>query len=88
MTKRPAVTVPGWDVVVDDGLYVATRCGSLTEYQRSYGALSEIAVRDSGELWLICDAQTRLAERLATAEASRPRVAYLMGLAGEQASDA
>ena len=74
MTTPPVPLVPGWDVHDDDGLLVATRRAELTEYQRMYGALAEVAVRDKAELWIICDAQIRLAERLATAEASRPKV--------------
>jgi hypothetical protein len=65
MAKRPAIGVPGWDVVVNDNLHVARRRAPLTEYQRTYGTQAGIAVRDSGELRLICDAQTRLTERLA-----------------------
>lgn len=65
MTARP---FPGWDVADDEGLLIATRQVKLTRYQREYGALAEVDARDEGELWLLVDAQTRLAERLATAE--------------------
>lgn len=64
------MTIPGWSVSVDDGLYEAVRQADLTEYQTRYGAAATVEARDEGELWILCDAQTRLAERLATAEAS------------------
>ncbi len=60
--------IHGWDVAEDDGLLVAVRQGALTEYQVRYGAAGSVEARDEGELWIVCDAQTRLAERLATAE--------------------
>jgi hypothetical protein len=62
------VVVHGWDISEDDGLFSAVRQGDLTEYQVMYGALSLLDARDEGELWMLCDAQTRLAERLMTAE--------------------
>lgn len=62
------VTAPGWDVSDDDGLLIAVRRGRLSEYQKKYGALAELEARDEGELWMLCDAHTRLAERLMTAE--------------------
>jgi hypothetical protein len=60
--------IHGWDVSEDDGLLVAVRQGSLSDYQEQYGAAGSVEARDEGELWILCDAQTRLAERLATAE--------------------
>lgn len=71
------MTIPGWDITEDDGLYTATRQSELTEYQRRYGARSEVDARAEGELWILCDAQTRLAERLSTAESVAPRVRHL-----------
>ncbi|MFD0538630.1 hypothetical protein ACFQY7_37790 [Actinomadura luteofluorescens] len=43
----------------------------LSDYQLLNGCLEEIVAADEGELWLLCDAQTRLAERVATAERLR-----------------
>ncbi|MEO5876340.1 MAG: hypothetical protein ABIS86_11745 [Streptosporangiaceae bacterium] len=62
------MTIPGWDVTEVDGLLTAARQVELTEYQRTHGGVGRIDAHDEGELWLLCDAQTRLAERLATAE--------------------
>nr|BFE33164.1 hypothetical protein GCM10010200_054150 [Actinomadura rugatobispora] len=53
--------------------YRATRSRELTAYQRAWGALPEVQAASQGELWVLCDAQTRLAERLAVAEAQRAR---------------
>jgi hypothetical protein len=75
---RPIPFVPGWDVYNDDGLLVATRKTKLSEYQRAFGALMEVAARDLGELWMLTDAQTRLAERLATAEGLHPKITPLV----------
>jgi len=77
MGQTPPV-IPGWDVIIDpddaSAHLVAVRRADLTKYQRIYGAMAEMTARDEGELLLLCDAQTRLAERLATAEAAvRPR---------------
>lgn len=69
--------IPGWEIREDDGLLVAVRQVELSEYQRRYGALAEISARDEGELLLLCDAQTRLAERLGTAESAAPKVKHL-----------
>lgn len=71
------MTIPGWDVTDDDGLLVAVRQGELSEYQRRYGALAEVSARGEGELWILCEAQTRLAERLSTAESTTVRVRHL-----------
>ncbi len=60
--------IHGWDVTEDDGLLVAVRQGALSEYQVRHGAAGSVEARDEGELWIVCDAQLRLAERLATAE--------------------
>lgn len=73
MTQTPPV-IPGWDVIVDpddsSAHLLAVRKAQLTIYQRQYGAMLELSARDEAELWVLCDAQTRLAERLATAEAA------------------
>jgi hypothetical protein len=71
------MTIPGWAITDDDGLLIAARQGELTEYQRMYGALAEVSARSEGELWILCDAQTRLAERLGTAESAAPKVRRL-----------
>jgi hypothetical protein len=71
------MTIPGWTITEDDGLLIAVRQGKLTEYQRRYGAIDEVDARDEGELWILCDAQTRLAERLGTAEDAAPKVKHL-----------
>lgn len=62
------MTIPGWAITEDDGLLIAIRQTGVSEYQRTYGALMEVEARDEGELWILCEAQTRLAERLITAE--------------------
>jgi hypothetical protein len=66
--------ISGWTITLEDRTYVATRLDDLTDYQRQWGAVFELDARTEGELWLLCDAQTRLAERLAVAEAARPKV--------------
>lgn len=60
--------IRGWDVSEDDGLFIAVRRAPLSEYQKRYGALAEVESREDGELCLLIDAQTRLADLLATAE--------------------
>ncbi|MGP4022730.1 hypothetical protein [Actinomadura sp. 3N407] len=57
---------------LDDG-FVAHRLTELSDYQMSNGCLAEVQVGDEGELWLLCDAQTRLSERVALADAARRR---------------
>ena len=71
---HPIPMIPGWDVDNDDGQLIARPKHELTEYMERWGALNEVHARDPGELWVLCDAQTRLAERLATAENCHPRV--------------
>lgn len=75
------MTIPGWDITDDDGLMTAVRQAKLSEYQRLYGALAEVDARDEGELWILCDAQTRLAERLSTAESAAVKVRHLRAAA-------
>ncbi|TDC76311.1 hypothetical protein [Actinomadura sp. 7K507] len=58
---------------LDDG-FVARRLAELTDYQTLNGCLGEVQARDEGELWLLCDAQTRLSERVALAEFTRGRL--------------
>lgn len=77
---HPIPMLPGWDVEDHDGLLVAGRKYELSEYAKEWGALDEVSARDAGELWILCDAQTRLAERLATAENCHPRVKPLRGM--------
>jgi len=73
MQSAEAVPViNGWSVVRRDRMYVATRTERLTDYQRRWGAVPQVEARTDVELWVLCDAQRRLAERLALAEAARP----------------
>lgn len=53
--------------------FVARRVVSLSEYQSLNGCLDEVRAENEGELWLLCDAQTRLSERIALAESARRR---------------
>lgn len=63
--------MPGWHSErAGEGLR-ATRVTQLSDYQLLNGCLEQIVAADEGELWLLCDAQTRLAERVATAERLR-----------------
>ncbi|GAA4240578.1 hypothetical protein GCM10022254_65780 [Actinomadura meridiana] len=57
---------------MDDG-FAARRLGKLSDYQLLNGCLDEVRAQDEGELWLLCDAQTRLSERVALAESTRRR---------------
>ncbi len=63
--------MPGWHAERSARGLRATRVTSLTNYQIRNGCLRELIAGDEGELWLLCDAQTRLAERVATAERLR-----------------
>jgi hypothetical protein len=64
---------PGWQgEALADG-YMARRADRLTDYQLRHGCLAELTAADSGELWLLCDAHNRLAERVALAETTRRR---------------
>ncbi|TDE22045.1 hypothetical protein [Actinomadura sp. 6K520] len=63
--------MPGWHGERSDHGLRATRMTPLSDYQLLNGCLDEIVAADEGELWLLCDAQTRLAERVATAERLR-----------------
>ncbi|TMQ86946.1 hypothetical protein ETD83_40045 [Actinomadura soli] len=63
--------MPGWRSERSDKGLRATRISPLSDYQLLNGCLEEIDATDEGELWLLCDAQTRLAERVATAERLR-----------------
>lgn len=74
MTPLRVPPITGWTITLEDRTYVATRHDTLSDYQRQWGAVPELDARTEGELWLLCDAQTRLAERLAVAEAARPKV--------------
>ncbi len=66
--------IPGWRLHNEDGTWFALRDHKLSEYVRRWGALDEVHARDRGELMVLCDAHTRLAERLATAEACHPKI--------------
>lgn len=72
---KPVPAISGWAVTLEDRTYVATRTEGLTDYQRQWGAVSEVEACTDAELWILCDAQQRLAERLALAEAARPKIA-------------
>jgi hypothetical protein len=63
--------MPGWHSERSSRGLRATRVTPLSDYQLLNGCLEEIVAMDEGELWLLCDAQTRLAERVATAERLR-----------------
>lgn len=63
----------GWYGEPLGGGFIARRLGELSDYQVSNGCLHEIQARDEGELWLLCDAQRRLSERVALAESVRRR---------------
>jgi hypothetical protein len=63
--------MPGWHGERSERGLRATRVTPLSDYQLLNGCLEEITALDEGELWLLCDAQTRLAERVATAERLR-----------------
>ncbi|MFG2087046.1 MULTISPECIES: hypothetical protein [unclassified Spirillospora] len=63
--------MPGWHSERSNSGLRATRVNPLSDYQLLNGCLEEIVAADEGELWLLCDAQTRLAERVATAERLR-----------------
>ncbi|MFB4305218.1 hypothetical protein [Actinomadura sp. GTD37] len=63
--------MPGWHSERSDKGLRATRITQLSDYQLVNGCLKQIVALDEGELWLLCDAQTRLAERVATAERLR-----------------
>ncbi|MFB4300771.1 hypothetical protein [Actinomadura sp. NTSP31] len=67
------VLASGWYGEAMGGRFVARRLDGLTDYQLLNGCLPEVQARDEGELWLLCDAQTRLAERVALAESVRRR---------------
>ncbi|QFG23369.1 hypothetical protein [Actinomadura sp. WMMB 499] len=70
-----SMCMPGWHSERSDGGLRATRVMPLSDYQLLNGCLEQIVALDEGELWLLCDAQTRLAERVATAERLRFRSA-------------
>lgn len=72
MSSLRAPAIPGWSVTLEDRTYVATRTENLTDYQRLWGAVPKVEARTDIELWVLCDAQRRLAERLALAEAAHP----------------
>lgn len=57
---------------LDNGL-VARRLAPLSDYQLLNGCLDEVQAQNEGELWLLCDAQTRLSQRIALAESARRR---------------
>ncbi|GAA3981199.1 hypothetical protein GCM10023085_74420 [Actinomadura viridis] len=65
--------LPGWHCEAREHGLVAQRLGPLTDYQLLNGCLPEIAATNESELWLLRDAQARLAERVAVAEAVRTR---------------
>jgi len=74
MTRQQsfAFAYPGWDVSYDEdggGDYLATRKIPINEYQSMNGAVERLVADDAGELFMLCDAQNHLAERLLTAQA-------------------
>jgi hypothetical protein len=68
MNTPPIPLIPGWNVHIDNGWLIACRAHGLTEYMRGWGALDQLCASSPAELMVLCDAQTRLAERLATAQ--------------------
>lgn len=62
------IQCPGWDISYDDGDWIAVRKGELSAYQVGFGAIAQFVCDRPDELWLICEAQRRLAEQLRTAE--------------------
>jgi hypothetical protein len=65
--------VRGWHSEAFTGGLVAQRLDRLTDYQLLNGCLRQVTAKNQGELWLLCDAQARLAERVAVAEYARKR---------------
>ncbi|SPT58549.1 Uncharacterised protein [Actinomadura madurae] len=63
--------MPDWRGARSREGFVARRLAELSHYQVLNGCLPEVQARDEGELWLLCDAQTRLYERIALAESTR-----------------
>ncbi len=59
---------PGWKFTADGHWLVAHRQELLTDYQREYGALDELAARSEAELRVLCTAHDQLAAALADAE--------------------
>jgi hypothetical protein len=72
MRQMPLMSDWHCERLEDDG-FVARRLGKLTDYQLLNGCLNEVHAVDEGELWLLCDAQLRLSERVALAESTRRR---------------
>jgi hypothetical protein len=70
---REMPCMPDWHGEASDDGFVARRVVGLSDYQMLNGCLHEVLAEDEGELWLLCDAQTRLSERVALAESTRGR---------------
>lgn len=67
-SNATVIQCPGWDVSYDDGDWIAVRKERLSAYQTTFGAIQQFVCDRPDELWLICEAQRRLAEQLRTAE--------------------
>ena len=72
----PMITLTGWSMTNDDGLYTAVREATVSEYQAINGVLPHVHARTLTELLALTSAQSRLhhsvraAERIADAERS------------------
>ena len=72
----PTITLTGWSMTNDDGLYTAVRDDQVSEYQALGGVLAKVRARTLTELLALTSAQSRLhhsvraAERIADAERS------------------
>ncbi|MFC5188123.1 hypothetical protein [Actinomadura harenae] len=65
---------PGWHTERVGERLLARRLHAPSDYQVECGCLEEIAATSVGELVILCEAQTLLAERVLSAEAiARPR---------------
>ncbi|TMR42113.1 hypothetical protein [Actinomadura geliboluensis] len=72
MTLRQMPSMSDWQCErLDSDRFIARRLAKLTDYQLLNGCLDEVQAVNSDELWLLCDAQTRLSERIALAESLR-----------------
>ncbi|WP_067491974.1 hypothetical protein [Actinomadura hibisca] len=63
----PGDLVPGWCVERVGVRLVARRLGGLTDYQLQNGCLPELVADGTGELVVLCQAQSRLADQVASA---------------------
>ncbi len=69
--KGEMPSMSGWHGERSHDRFIARRLAKLSDYQLLNGCLEEVQAVDSDELWLLCDAQTRLSERISLAESLR-----------------